>query len=277
MNLRTAVNSLFAISGYRLINRHNYEALRLDPRYRAGKRRHNSSAPKELKKYVFENLKYSNSQIQQDLFASWVIEKASKDGVINFSTGRYFVEFGATNGFQLSNTFFLEMYKNWGGLLCEPAKIWHQELRSLRKCSVDLRCVYSRSDEHLLFTQADDPELGTLTQFRDVDNHSRSRISGESYLVETISLNDLLDFHRAPSFIDFMSIDVEGSEFEILQSLDSERFAFGVITVEHNFTPSRESIYDLLTNLGYVRVLTDVSEQDDWYVNSRLSIIFSNP
>ena len=72
----------------------------------------------------------------------------------------------------------------------------------------------------MLFTQADDPELGTLTQFRDVDTHLRSRISGESYLVETISLNNLLDFHQAPSFIDFMSIDTEGSEFEILQFLD---------------------------------------------------------
>jgi hypothetical protein len=129
----------------------------------------------------------------------------------------------------------------------------------------------------LLFTQADDPELGTLTHFREVDNHANSRQSGESYLVETISLNDLLDFHQAPSFIDFMSIDTEGSEFEILQSLDFDRFTFGVITVEHNFTPSRESIYDLLTNLGYNRVLTEVSEQDDWYVNSELSIIFSSP
>jgi FkbM family methyltransferase len=277
MNLRTAMNSLLAISGYRLINRHNYEALHLDPRYRAGKRWHKSSAPKELIEYVFENIKYSNSQIQQDLFAGWVIERASTQGILNPSSGRYFVEFGATNGFQLSNTFFLEMYKNWEGLVCEPAKIWHQELRRVRKCRVDLRCVYSRSDEYLLFTQADDPELGTLTHFREVDNHANSRQSGESYLVETISLNDLLDFHQAPSFIDFMSIDTEGSEFEILQSLDFDRFTFGVITVEHNFTPSRESIYDLLTNLGYNRVLTEVSEQDDWYVNSELSIIFSSP
>ena len=162
-----------------------------------------------------------------------------------------------------------------GGLLCEPARVWQKELRNLRKCSVDFRCVYSRSGESLSFTEAEDPELGTLTQFRGVDSHSSSRLSGENYLVETISLNALLDFHQAPRFIDYLSIDTEGSEFEILKYLDFEKYSFGVITVEHNFTPNRKLIYNLLTNRGYMRVLREVSEQDDWYISPRISSIFT--
>lgn len=229
-----------------------------------------------MKSFIFENLRYSNSQIQQDLFTSWAIETAYSKKQIDFSSNRYFVEFGATNGFRLSNTFFLEMYRSWGGLLCEPARVWHEELRNLRKCSVDFRCVYSRSGEFLSFTEAEDPELATLTQFRGVDSHSNSRLSGDNYLVETVSLNDLLDFHQAPRFIDYLSIDTEGSEFEILKFLDFEKYSFGVITVEHNFTPNRELIHVLLTKWGYARVLTEVSEQHDWYVSPGISTNFVN-
>jgi len=274
MNLRAVVNSIFAITGFRFIAKENYDVLRMDPRYRAGKRWTKSSAPEDLKSYIFENLRYSNSQIQQDLFASWVVKTAYSNMQLDFSSNRYFVEFGATNGFRLSNTFFLEMYGSWEGLLCEPARVWQEELRKLRKCSVDFRCVYSRSGESLSFTEAKDPELGTLTQFRGVDSHSSSRLTGENYLVETVSLNDLLDFHQAPRFIDYLSIDTEGSEFEILKFLDFEKYSFGVITVEHNFTPNRKLIYNLLTNWGYVRVLTEVSEQDDWYISPRILRIF---
>jgi len=274
MNLRAVVNWIFAITGFRFIAKENYDVLRMDPRYRAGKRWAKSSAPEDLKSYIFENLRYSNSQIQQDLFASWVVKTAYSNMQLDFSSNRYFVEFGATNGFRLSNTFFLEMYGSWEGLLCEPARVWQEELRKLRKCSVDFRCVYSSSGESLSFTEAKDPELGTLTQFRGVDSHSSSRLTGENYLVETVSLNDLLDFHQAPRFIDYLSIDTEGSEFEILKFLDFEKYSFGVITVEHNFTPNRKLIYNLLTNWGYVRVLTEVSEQDDWYISPRILRIF---
>ena len=69
-------------------------------------------------------------------------------------------------------------------------------------------------------------------------------------------------------------MDTEGSEYEILKTLDFERYSFGVITVEHNYTEKRELIYELLTNKGYRRVLTEVSVQDDWYVHADLSSIY---
>lgn len=275
MHLRASLNSFLAVTGFRLIAQENYEALSVDPRYRAGKLWKNSLAPKELKYFVFQNLRYSNSQIQQDLFCSWTIETAYKIGLLTGTADRFFVEFGATNGFQLSNSFFLEIYRKWRGILCEPAKIWHQDLMNLRKCAVDFRCVFKKSGDFLLFTQADNPELGTLAQFKDVDGHAISRTSGEDYLVETVSLNHLLDHHQAPRFIDYLSIDTEGSEFEILQSFDFGSYSFGVITVEHNFTENRNLLYKLLTSQGYVRVLTEVSGQDDWYVNGLIKSIFT--
>ena len=89
---------------------------------------------------------------------------------------------------------------------------------------------------------------------------------GESYLVSTVSLNDLLEEHQAPSLIDYISIDTEGSEFDILNSLDFDKWSFRTLTVEHNFAEQRDHIYQLLTANGYLRVNTEMSRFDDWYV-----------
>ena len=59
--------------------------------------------------------------------------------------------------------------------------------------------------------------------------------------------------YNAPKLIDYLSIDTEGSEFEILKNFDFNNFKFRVITCEHNFSDNREKIYKLLTDNGYIR------------------------
>jgi FkbM family methyltransferase len=273
VSIREFIGKFIAMTGYRLIAIENYNALSRDPRYRAGKNWSHRKVPGELRDFVFSNLQYSNSQIQQDLLASWVTYKLRTGKFKALKEPKYFVEFGATNGFQLSNTFFLEKFENWKGLLAEPAKVWHIELLSVRNCEIDLRCVFSESGETLMFTETSDPELGTLSRYSDWDNHAEERQGGRNYEVETVSLYDLLSEHQSPSYIDYLSIDTEGSEFEILRVFDFERYSFGLISVEHNFTASRHELNQILTGAGYHRVLDEVSGQDDWYV-SREAISF---
>jgi hypothetical protein len=75
----------------------------------------------------------------------------------------------------------------------------------------------------------------------------------------------------APNYIDFLSVDTEGSEYEILSKLDFSAWQFGLIAVEHNFRKERESIFELLRAAGYIRILSDVSKWDDWYVLQKQS------
>lgn len=274
MSIREFVNKLVAITGYKLIAAENNKAINHDPRYRAGKNWNQPKIPLELKDFVFKNLRYSNAQIQQDLLASWVTHKLHARNAKSLLTPKFFVEFGATNGFQLSNTFFLEKYENWIGLLAEPAKVWHSELLKIRKCEIDTRCVFSESGKVLMFTEASDPELGTLSKYSDGDSHADERQNGRNYEVETVSLCDLLSEHQSPIYIDYLSIDTEGSEFEILRTFDFERYSFGLISVEHNFTANRLEINNVLTRAGYCRVLMEVSGQDDWYVSREASLLF---
>ena len=70
--------------------------------------------------------------------------------------------------------------------------------------------------------------------------------------VKTITLTDLLDSAKSPKFIEYMSLDTEGSELEILKSNDFKKYNFGVIDVEHNFIePRRTEIRKLLEKNNY--------------------------
>lgn len=210
---------------------------------------------------VLRSFNKSRSQIRQDLFVL---------SVLNFKKNGFFVDFGSTNGKSLSNTYLLEKEFGWQGILAEPARIWHKELRKNRQAIIDERCVWRSSGETLSFNEVSIAELSTIDRYSEVDGHKDARRSGEKYDVQTVSLNDLLIEHQAPCVIDYLSIDTEGSEFEILNSFDFDRFKFSVITCEHNYTSAREAIYDLLVNKGYKRVFQEYSYFDDWYVREDL-------
>jgi hypothetical protein len=107
-----------------------------------------------------------------------------------------------------------------------------------------------------------------VTRYLEIDKWSKARKFGTTYPVKTVSLNDLLSKHGAPSTIDYLSMDTEGSEFDILKAFDFSRHRIKLITVEHNHTPERGKIFDLLTQQGFTRKLEALSQCDDWYVNT---------
>jgi FkbM family methyltransferase len=187
---------------------------------------------------------------------------------LGFKSNGYFVEFGATNGIDLSNTYLLEKEFGWTGILAEPAHCWHSKLHQNRSVHIETDCIWSNSSTTLTFNESDNPDLSTISSFSDADHHGKLRKNVKSYEVKTISLNDLLDKFSAPAQIDYLSIDTEGSEFEILSHFDFSRHRFSVITCEHNFTPMRDRIFDLLTRHGYIRIHQDISGVDDWYIHS---------
>ena len=200
----------------------------------------------------------SMSQYKQDIFALTEL---------GFKRNGYFVEFGATDGLELSNTYLLEKQFGWSGILAEPAKYWHEEIVKNRDCHIEKNCVWSRTGEILKFNQVESANVSTIDLFSNVaDGHQKARRKSTVYEVNTISLLDLLDKYQAPSSIDYLSIDTEGSEYEILKDFDFNKYHFKVITCEHNHTSARDKIFQLLTSNGYVRKFTSLSMCDDWYI-----------
>jgi len=207
-----------------------------------------------------------NSQIGQD---KWIVD------MTNGKKNGYFVEFGAGDGIHLSNTFILESSYDWNGILAEPAIAYHENLKRNRACNIDFSCIYSESNREIEFLETPDPLLSIIKELNPNDEFHGHRenpafyygVDAKTYLVKTLSLEDLLKKYNAPCYIDYLSIDTEGSEFNILNNFDFSKYYIKYITIEHNFTPMREAIRNLLFDKGFI--LSEMyTNHDDWYINN---------
>lgn len=203
-----------------------------------------------------------HSQIGQD---KWV------HSVVGDKHDGYFIELGACDGLYLSNTLFFERELGWNGICIEPNNNYFNKLTNNRKCNKSNELVYSE-EGHILEFALDEATSGV------VDNNI-GPFTNKKYTVkkQTTTLSKILDNYNAPPIIDYLSLDVEGQEYNILSTFPFDRFKFRCLTVEHNAphvgTAQQEKIRQLLEKNGYtfVKGNDDVNNWghgpiDDFYV-----------
>jgi FkbM family methyltransferase len=207
----------------------------------------------EETKLVLEYMESSLSQLRQDLLVLWLLD---------FPNQGVFVEFGATDGIDLSNTYLLECTFGWTGVLAEPAKVWQHDLVSNRKSKLDFRAVSERTGDQLVFHESHD------ARFSSFQKNSELRYPKE-YIVQTVSLTDLLLEHNLPKVIDYLSIDTEGTEFDVLKNFDFNSFKFKVVTIEFSDPTSSKVVVDLMLKNGYQRIFNSISKFEDWFIHPK--------
>lgn len=208
---------------------------------------------------LLDNLDYSKSQISQD----WFVLKQ-----LNYKKNGFFIEIGAASGVELSNTYLLEKRFYWEGLLVEPAKIWKDSLLQNRDCLVDFNCVFDKSNNFVEFTETKSSEYSTISEYLKSDKHFVLRKSKNKYYVKTISLVDLLETYNCPKIIDYISVDTEGSEYDIFKNFDFKKYKFRIATVEHNNTKNKNLLDHLFLTNGYKKVYEEFSQFESWYILS---------
>lgn len=180
----------------------------------------------------------SYSQFGQDIHALLSVYKGKRDG--------YFIEVGAYDGIESSNTYLMEKDYNWKGICveCNPEK--YNMLKKNRK-SINLDCaVYDTNDELMEFFIS-----GGFSGLVKTNNHQHI-VNDQKIFVKTKKLTTILEEANAPHFIEYLSLDTEGSEYDILNSHDFNKYTFGYICVEHNnIEKNRLKIRALLENNGY--------------------------
>lgn len=256
--MKKLLNALFKMIGFKLLRFDKY--LDLIKKSKMGEKgnfliTYLESSKTENCSEIFQNINDSKSQLSQDIF---VLD------YLNFKKNGFFVEFGAANGLDLSNTYMLEKQYNWTGIIAEPGIVWHESIAIHRNCNFSKLCVWESTGDELDFDETSIPELSTFSKYVSHDNHKRK--SSNRYKVKTISLNDLLSKYDAPKTIDYISIDTEGSEFQILKKFDFDKYEVKIFTIEHNYTKHRAKIFQLMTAKGYIRVYENLSRFDDWYI-----------
>ena len=173
----------------------------------------------------------------------------------------YFIDIGANDGITLSNTFLLEKNYEWNGICSEPLPKEYDKLIKCRNVHCDNLAVYNKSGLYLNFSVFG---LGSgITQC--IDRYPQAK-KGNQIIVETISLQDLLEKYKAPTIINYFSLDTEGTELEILISVDLSKYIFLYINLEHNYVePKRTNIKNLLLNNGYLYM--GENKWDDDYIH----------
>ena len=201
----------------------------------------------------------SHAQLNQDVRAL---------NFFKFKRNGYYVDIGAHDGIELSNTYLLEKQFCWSGLCIEANPYTFQKLKENRPNSVCLnKLVFNTSGEKVEFNIAKDPMLSGVSKL--VVRHKETLNDGEKVILESEKLSNILDQNNAPKIIDYMTIDVEGAEMHVLQSIDFDKYLFRLIHLEHNYVQeNRKLIYDFLLSKGYN--FFSQNEWDDEYVHGSM-------
>ena len=199
------------------------------------------------------------SQIGQDKWVSETVFPGVEDG--------YFVDVGSGDGIADSNTLVLER-KGWKGICIDPFPSSMQT----RTCQLFKDVVFSEPGKVVTFYKAG--ALGGIDETLGAHKALAERASAVTFT--TVTLGDILARAKAPHFIHFMSLDIEGAELEALRGLPFDRYEFGAFAIEHNYeSEKRTAIQKLLASHGYRRAHTWL--QDDFYVPVKSASASNSP
>ncbi len=201
----------------------------------------------------------SKSQVQQDLVLDQQIFKGKTNG--------FFVEVGALDGFGASNTWFFEKERNWSGLLIEPNPIeFNKMINHPRELSHKENCAISDVEQEITFLSIEGP-CNVLSGIKEFYNHQHiDRINRELEMyknypeghelysrkeeikMKAVRLQSLFDKYNITK-VDLISIDVEGAELQVLNSIDFGKTSIDVLLIENNYGLQQET--EFLINKGY--------------------------
>jgi len=189
------------------------------------------------------------SQINQDRIADFALSRKTK-GV--------FLDIGAHDGITFSNTYFFEKERGWTGICIDPNPDVFQKLVANRHCICE-NCAIAIEEKQMVYRKVTghylSEMLGGIVEFMDAEHIERinkevathAEYSIEDIPVECKRLDKLLDKYSVDE-IDYLSIDTEGAEYEILQSLDFDKLNIRLMSVERN---KDSQVHNLLGSKGY--------------------------
>jgi len=191
------------------------------------------------------------SQDGQDKYLETNVFKGFKNGV--------FMDVGAHDGIKINNTLFFEKERGWSGVNIEPNKTVYDKLVLNRPSCINLNCAVANEDgtAEFICNEGYTEMLSGLKNNYDPRHHTRLNneieyYGGKSSVINTsVKKIDTICKENNITRIHYLSIDVEGGEFDVIRSINFDSVFIDVIGFENNYNDTSIPIVQYLTEKGY--------------------------
>ena len=203
------------------------------------------------------------------------VNRVITEKYLNYDSG-FFIETGGADGYTQSNTWYLEMHKNWKGILVEPNPIAANICRNLRPNSSVFNYAlvsdeYDNDNVTLLqrIVYEDDPGLMSSISDSPIRKNAEwiapatEMDTTKEIVVQATTLNAILESINVDK-IDFFSLDVEGYEIEVLKGIDLKRFCPKVMLIEWH-----SDIEDICRLVEYTHTFAEQLSKHDYVFISK--------
>jgi len=189
------------------------------------------------------NVKFYSQQDEDKYIIQYLLKAKITDGT--------FLEIGACDGVLYSNSKTLEDHFNFTGILIEPQPLFYSQLAVNRKNCKCYNYAVSNSDDEFIDFIGNNPEGGIVNNTNtDISKY----INWTPYKVKNSKMKDIISKSEF-KYIDFMIIDVEGSELELLHSIDFKFPIFCIIIEAHSNEETKNKILgEYLKSNGFTYV-----------------------
>jgi len=222
---------------------------------------------KKLKK-IYNKVLNPSEFISQKGQDEWIVNQ-----VFHGKQDGFFVDLASTDGKHINNTFLLEKKYNWQGICIEPNPEYFIKLQENRNAIAVNACIDFTN--HEIDFRLDHGDEGGIVG-EDTDNNFRLRKEelensykkGGVVKMMTKTLEQVLDENKAPSTIDYLSLDVEGNEMRVFKNFPFHKYKFLAMTIER---PTPE-LNKLLFANDYVFVMNSkkLNPFDTYYVHKSI-------
>ena len=193
-----------------------------------------------------------HSQFEQDKYLEESVFKGFKNG--------FFVDVGAHDGISINNTLYFEKYNNWTGINIEPIKSVYDRLIVNRPTNINLNLAVCNNDgttEFYCNVGYTEMISGIKDNFdqrhlnRLMNENQQNGSTTELITVNTKKLETIFDENNVKR-VHYLSIDVEGAEFEVIKSINFDKVFIDVIGFENNYNDVSVPIVKYLENHNFV-------------------------
>ena len=180
--------------------------------------------------------------------------------------GGFFIEAGAYDGESESTTLHYELEHGWTGLLVEPLPTnFHRLLKKNRKVWAAQTCLSTQQSPETVDFSLSASSKQTMSGISGAEQASNQT---DTVKMQCLPLFSLLQALGNPT-VDFLSLDIEGAEYQVLKNIPWDLVDIRTIAVETQFAGevmegTRQDIVDLLLSVGYTHL--DTIARDDIFV-----------